>query len=82
MENSLKAIVTAGNWKSIYIYHEILNNYWYCLKNGAVRARGYKTYFILNSIEHKILIVRKYENTKKFSIFRAQISLECYFSCS
>ena len=46
------------------------------------RARGYKTFFMLNSIEHKILIAHKYENSKKFSIFQAQISLECYFSCS
>ena len=45
-------------------------------------ARGYKTFFMLNSTEHKVLIANKYENIKKFSIFRAQISLECYFSCS
>ena len=41
-----------------------------------------KTFFMLNSIEHKILIARKYENIKKFSIFQAQISLESYFSCA
>ena len=44
--------------------------------------RGYKTFFILNSSEHEILNAHKYENIKKFSIFQAQISLECYFSCS
>ena len=45
------------------------------------RARGYKTFFMPNSTEHKILITQKYENIKKFSIFQAQISLECDFSC-
>ena len=29
-------------------------------------ARGYKTFFMLNSIEHEILNVRKYKNIKKF----------------
>ena len=41
---------------------------------------GYKK-FILNSAEHEILNAHKYTNIKKFSIFRAHISLECYFSC-
>ena len=41
--------------------------------------RGYKTFFMLNSIEHEILNAHEYENIKKFSIFQAQISLECYF---
>ena len=31
--------------------------------------RGYKTFFMLNSVEHEILNPRKYENIKKFSIF-------------
>ena len=48
----------------------------------ATRSRGYKTFFVLNSIEHKILIAHKYENIKKFCIFQAQITLESYFSCS
>ena len=48
------------------------------------RPRGYKTFFILNSVEHEILNAHKYENIKKLNIFLAlaQISLECYFSCS
>ena len=29
-------------------------------------ARGYKTYFMLNSIGHEILNARKYKNIKKF----------------
>ena len=44
--------------------------------------QGYKTFFMLNSVEYEILNAHKYENVKKFSIFQAQISLECYFSCS
>ena len=46
------------------------------------RPRGYKTFFMLNSLEHEILNAHKYENINKVSIFQAQISLECYFSCS
>ena len=46
------------------------------------RARGYKTFFLLNSAEHEILNALKYKNVKKVSIFQDQINLECYFSCS
>ena len=45
-------------------------------------AQGYKTFFILNSVEHEILNAHKYKNIKKFSFFQAQISGEDYFSCS
>ena len=44
--------------------------------------RGYKTFFVLNSVEHKILNAHKYKNIKKFGLFKAQLSLECYFSRS
>ena len=37
---------------------------------------------MLNSVEHEILNAYKYKNFKKFCFFQAQISLECYFSCS
>ena len=47
-----------------------------------IRPRGYKTFFMLNSVEHESLNAHKYENIKKYSIFQAQLSLECYFSCS
>ena len=50
------------------------------MHKGDIMARGYETLFMLNSIEHKLLISHKYEKIKKFSIFPAQISLECYFS--
>ena len=49
---------------------------------SMIRARGYKTFFMLNSAEHDILNAHKYKNIKKFSIFQAYISLGCYFSCS
>ena len=45
-------------------------------------ARGYKTFFVLNSVEHEILNAHKYKNIKKFGLFKAQLSLECYFSRS
>ena len=31
------------------------------------RARGYKTFFMLNSVKHEILKAHKYKNIKKFS---------------
>ena len=31
--------------------------------------RGYKTYFMLNSVEHEISNAHKYKNIKKFSFF-------------
>ena len=45
-------------------------------------ARGYKTFFVLNSIEHEISNAHKYKNIKKFSFCQAQVSGEGYFSCS
>ena len=41
--------------------------------------RGYKTVFMLKSVEHEILNAHKYKNIKKFGLFKAQLSLECYF---
>ena len=46
------------------------------------RPRGYKTFFVHNSVEHEILNAHKYKNIKKFGLFKAQLSLECYFSRS
>ena len=31
------------------------------------RPRGYKTFFVLNSVEHEILNAHKYKDIKKFS---------------
>ena len=47
-----------------------------------IRPRCYKTFFMLNSVEHEILNAHKYQNIKKFGLFKAQLSLECYFSLS
>ena len=54
---------------------------WKCPKE-AIWPRGYKTFFVLNSVEHEISNAHKYKNIKKFGLFKAQLSLECYFSCS
>ena len=35
----------------------------------SFRPRGYKTFFVLNSIEHEILNAHKYKNIKKFVFF-------------
>ena len=35
----------------------------------SARPRGYKTFFMLNSIEHETLNAHKYKNVKKFCIF-------------
>ena len=37
--------------------------------HNSIWARGYKTFFMLNSAEHEILNACQYENIKKFSIF-------------
>ena len=34
------------------------------------RPRGYKTFFVLNSIVHEIINAHKYKNIKKFGFFR------------
>ena len=73
-------MVTKGNIKSCrkkYVRVSAL-----LITTCLLRPRGYKTFFMLNSAEHETLNAHHYENIKKFSIFQAQISLECYFSCS
>ena len=36
---------------------------------NLTRARGYKTFFMLNSVEYEILNAHKYKNIKKKSAF-------------
>ena len=36
--------------------------------------------FMRNSAEHEVLNAHKYKSIKKFSLFLAQISQECYIS--
>ena len=55
---------------------------WSDLAQIQTWPRGYKTFFVLNSVEHEILNAHKYKNIKKFGLFKAQLSLECYFSRS
>ena len=46
-------------------------------------ARGYKTFFMLNSVEYEILNAHKYKkNIKKFGLYSVQMNLKCYFSRS
>ena len=64
-----------------YVHGKLL---WSCRDDHPflIRPRGYKTFSMLNSVKHKILNAHKYTKIKKFSIFQAQIRLECYFSYS
>ena len=56
---------------------------WCCMTHVLyTRPRGYKTFFVLNSVEHDLLNAHKYKNIKKFGIFKVHVSLECYFSRS
>ena len=41
-----------------------------------------KPFSVFNSVEHGILNAHLYKNIKKFGLFKAQLSLECYFSRS
>ena len=43
------------------------------------RPRGYKTFFMLNSVEYEIVNVHKYENIKKFGIFSGSGKLRNLF---
>ena len=44
------------------------------------RLRGYKTFFMLNSVEHEILNAHKYKNIKKFGLFRVRLAKNAIFS--
>ena len=37
---------------------------------NMIRARGYKTFFMLNSVEHEILNVYKYRISRNSAFFR------------
>ena len=39
------------------------------LSRSTSWPRGYKTFFVLNSVEHEILNAHKYKNIKKFRFF-------------
>ena len=47
---------------------------------SEIRPRGYKTFFVLDSVKREISNAHKYKNIKKFGFFKAQLSLDCYFS--
>ena len=50
-----------------------------CIAAVATRPRGYKTFFVLNSVEQEVLNAHKYKNIKKFGLFKAQLSTDYYF---
>ena len=39
------------------------------MSSAETRPRGYKTFFMLNSVEHEILNAHKYKRIKKFGCF-------------
>ena len=51
---------------------------WY-VSDNKIWPRSYKTFFMLNTVEHEILDDHKYKNIKKFGFVQAQISIEYYF---
>ena len=64
-------------------YLKIIIIWWYLsfiiTKLGA-RARGYKTFFMLNSVEHEILNAHKYKIIKKFGLYSAFVGLLTFMS--
>ena len=65
-----------------FVFMFLFTRLWSHIIENISRARGYKTFFMLNSVEHEILNAHKYKNIKKYSFFQAKISGEGYFSCS
>ena len=47
-----------------------------------IRARDYKTFFMLSSVEHEILNAHKYKNIKKIQLFSGSDKPRMLFSCS
>ena len=68
MSHSLIAVGAVGVRVPLYLGHS-----W---------PRGYKTFFVLSSVEHEIVNAHKYKNIKKCGLFKVQLGLECYFSHS
>ena len=78
-----KCTVIVLKFYTHYLLEKNMENFFFFRKFfHKIRSRGHKTFFMLNSVEHEILNAHKYINIKKFSFFEAQMSLECYFSCS
>ena len=81
-------------WRTLFYMHDIS---WIIGKNFTKlvlttqhrwdkhksRPRGYKTFFCSTQLSMKFFKnAHKYKNIKKFGLFKAQLSLECYFSRS
>ena len=69
--------------KQLCHFHYCLRSQWGSYLKGVSSSRPEiikKNHAILSySAEHEILNTYKYKNIKKFSIFHAHISQECYF---
>ena len=60
---------------------EVPSSYYDLIAGGTFNLPpGYKTFFMLNSVEHEILNAHKYKNIKKFGFLLGSVSLEYYFS--
>ena len=79
---STELCTSAGQRPLIQYKAESLHPQCCGINSNVIWSRGYKRIFMLNSAEHEILNAHKYKNIVKFSILQAQISLECYFSCT
>ena len=85
----MTSIFISRTFDGVTSFHRIKNFYKIRVKAsikdkvlGRIWARGYKTFFMLNSVEHELLNADKLKNIKKVGFFYAQIRLECYFSRS
>ena len=79
-------IVRDKSWKCLTEEIEVLSRWTECcselysmrfIATMQFWVRGYKTFSMLNSAEHELSNANTYQNIKKFSIFQAQIRLEC-----
>ena len=88
LTEACKSSCRPRQWTAVSVRSIIMHMYRYInilhssLRRKVNRPRGYKTFFVLNSVEHEILNAHKYKNIKKFGIFKVHVSLECYFSRS
>ena len=79
INSNMEGLTTFDVTSFSVVFHSYQDDGKVIMKGCVHWARGYKTFFMLNSVENEILNAHKYNNIKKFSLYSAQISLECYF---
>ena len=58
------------NWTDLSLLGQEPTFKWRCNRHYThTRPRGYKTFFMLNSVEHEISNARRYKNIKKFGFY-------------